>query len=54
LEKEYARRLRIILKSKLNTKYKIKAIGALAILILRYGSGIINCMLEEIKNQQEN
>jgi hypothetical protein len=35
LKKEYTRRLRTILKSELNGKKKIKAIGALAIPILR-------------------
>jgi hypothetical protein len=34
-------------------KYKIKAIGALAMLILRCDSGIINCRLEEIKSTRK-
>jgi hypothetical protein len=40
MKKEYSRRLRITLKSKLNAKNKITAIGALAILVLRYSFGI--------------
>jgi hypothetical protein len=49
LKKENTRRLRIILKSELNAKNKITAIGALAIPVLRYSFGIINWRLEEIK-----
>jgi hypothetical protein len=49
LKKEYTRRLRIILKSELNAKNKITAIGALAIPVLRYSFGIINWRLDEIK-----
>jgi hypothetical protein len=36
LKDEYTRRLRMILKSELNTKNKITAIGALAVPVLRY------------------
>jgi hypothetical protein len=49
LKKEYNRRLRMILKSELNAKNKITAIGALAIPVLRYSFGVINFRLEEIK-----
>jgi hypothetical protein len=42
LKQEYNRRLRIVLKSKLNARNKITAIGALAVPILRYSFGIIN------------
>jgi hypothetical protein len=42
LNKKYTRRLRMILKSELNTKNKITAIGTLAVPVLRYSSGIIN------------
>jgi hypothetical protein len=48
-KKEYTRRLRMILKSKLNAKNKITAIGTLAIPVLRYSFGMINWRLEEIK-----
>jgi hypothetical protein len=49
LEQEYNRRLRLILKSKLNARNKVTAIGALAVPVLRYSFGIINWRLEEIK-----
>ena len=39
----------MILKSELNDKNKITAIGALAVPVLRYGFGIINWRTEEIK-----
>jgi hypothetical protein len=42
LKKKYNRRLGMILKSEINTKNKITAIGALAVPILKYISGIIN------------
>jgi hypothetical protein len=48
LKKEYTRRLRMILKSELNAKNKITAVGILAIPVLRYSFGIINWRLEEI------
>jgi hypothetical protein len=49
LKKEYTRRLRMILKSELNAKNKITAIGALAIPVLKYRFGILSSRLEEIK-----
>ena len=39
---EYKRRLRLILKSKLNCKNKSQAINTWEIALLRYGAGIIN------------
>ena len=39
---EYKRRLRLILKSKLNGKNKIQAINTWAVALLKYGAGIIN------------
>jgi hypothetical protein len=42
LKQEYRRRLRMILKSELNTRNKITANGALAVPVLRYRFGIIN------------
>jgi hypothetical protein len=42
LKKEYTRRLRMILKSELNAKNKITAIGILAVPVLRYSFDIIN------------
>jgi hypothetical protein len=49
LKQEYRRRLRMILKSELNARNKITAIGALAISVLRYSFGTINWRIEEIK-----
>jgi hypothetical protein len=49
LKKEYTRGLRMVLKSELNAKNKIIAIGALAVPVLRYSFGIINWRLGEIK-----
>ena len=48
-KKEYARRLRTILKSELNAKNEITAIGALAVPVLRCSFGIINWRLEKIR-----
>jgi len=39
----------MILKTELNTRNKITATGALAVPVLRYSFGIINCRTEEIK-----
>ena len=39
----------MILKSELNARNKIAAIGALAVPVLRYSFGIINWRIEEIK-----
>ena len=45
----------MILKSELNARNKITAIGALAVPVLRYSFGIINWRIEEIKqNRQDN
>jgi hypothetical protein len=49
LKKEYTSRLRMILKSELNAKNKIRATGALTAPVLTYSFGIINWRLEEIK-----
>jgi hypothetical protein len=49
LKKEYRRRLRMILKSKLNARNKITAIGTLAVPVFRYSFGIIDWRTEEIK-----
>jgi len=43
------RRLRMILKSELNARNKITAIGALAVPVLRYSFGVINWRIEDIK-----
>jgi len=49
LKKEYTKRLRMILKSEMNAKNKIIAIGALVVPVLRYSFGIINWRLAEIR-----
>ena len=48
--KEYKRRLKLVLKSKLNGKNKINAINTWAVSVLRYGVGIIIWTKEELKN----
>jgi len=42
-----------ILKSELNARNKITAIGALAVPVLRYSFGIINWRIEDIKKLTE-
>ena len=49
LQKDYTRRLRMIMKSGLNAKNKITAIGALSVRILRCSFGFINWTSEEIR-----
>ena len=46
---EYKRRLRLILKSKLNAKNKIQAINTWAVVQLRYVAGIINWKVVGLK-----
>ena len=47
--KEYKRRLRLILKSKLNGKNKITAINTWAVAIFRYGAAILKWKESELK-----
>ena len=47
--KEYKRRLKLVLKSKLNGKNKINAINSWAVSVLRYGANIIGWTKEELK-----
>ena len=49
LKKKYSRRLRMVLKSDLNARNKITAIGALAVPVLKHSFGVINWRLEEIR-----
>jgi len=49
MKREYTTILGTILKSELNAKNKITAIGALAVPVLRHSFGIINLRLEEIR-----
>jgi len=44
----------MILKSELNARNKITAIGALAVPVLRNSFGIINWRIEDIKELTEN
>ena len=46
---EYKRRLRLILKSELNGKNKIQANITWEVALLRYGAGIINWKVDELK-----
>ena len=46
---EYKRKLRLILKSKLNGKNKIQAINTWVAALLRYGAEIINWKVDELK-----
>jgi len=54
LKLEYSMRLRMILKSELNSRNKITAMGALAVPVLRYSFGIINWRTEEIKKNRQD
>ena len=49
---EYERRLRLILKSKLNGKNKIQAINTWAVALLRYGAGIINWKVHKLEKKR--
>ena len=46
---EYKMRLRLILKSKSNGQNKIQAINTWVVTLLRYGTGIINWKVDELK-----
>ena len=47
--REYKRRLRLILSSKLNRKNNIKAINSWAVAIMRYGAGMLEWRFYELK-----
>jgi hypothetical protein len=49
LKKDYVRRLRLILNTELSAKNKMQTTGSLAVPVLRYSFGIINCSQEEIQ-----
>ena len=49
ITKEYKRRQRLILKSKLNGRNKVTAINTRAVAIFRYGAGIIQWKASELK-----
>jgi hypothetical protein len=46
--KEYGRRLRLVLKSKLNGRKKIMAMNTWAVALLRYGAGVLKWRKDEI------
>ena len=48
--KEYKRRLRLVLKSKLNRKNKITAINLWAVAIFRYGAGMLQRKESKLKD----
>ena len=51
LRREYLRRSRLVMRSKLNGQNKIRALNTWAVLLLRYGAGILNWrknMLDEM------
>lgn len=50
VEKEYIRRLRKILKSKLNSGNLVKAINTWAVSLVRYGGGVIDWNQQELEN----
>ena len=52
LKQDYSGRLRMMLKSDLNARNKITAIGALAVPVLRHSFGIINWKIEEIEKDE--
>ena len=47
--REYKRRIRLILISKLTGKNKIKALNSWAVGIMRYGAGMLEWRVDEIK-----
>ena len=47
--REYKKRLKLILKFKLNGKKKIQAINTWTVVLLRYGAGIINWKVDVLK-----
>ena len=53
-DREYKRRIRLILISKLNGKNKIKVINNLAVAIMRYGAGVLEWRVDELKELYRN
>ena len=50
IKKEYFRRSRLVLKTELNLKNKIKALNSLAIPVVQYSFGVIDWKMQEIKS----
>ena len=53
IQNEYYRRVRKILKSKLNGGHIIKAVNLKAVSIVRYGAGVIDWKKDELKEMDE-
>ena len=49
IKKEYLRQLKVILKSKLNSKNTTSAINSRAIFIVRYSAGILGWTVNDMK-----
>ncbi len=49
IEKEYKRRIRLVMKSELNARNKISALNTLAVRVVTYSFWVIDWNLEEIK-----
>ena len=49
-KKEYFRRLRLVMKSKLNGRNKIQAVNTWTVALLLYGAGIVTWNNEEVQN----
>ena len=47
--REYKRKIRLILISKLNGKNKTKAINSWTVAIIRYGAGVLEWKFDELK-----
>ena len=47
---QYMRRLKLVMKSKLNGRYKIKAANTWAVSLLRYGGGVIGWTKKELQS----
>ena len=50
IQKEYKRRIRLVLKSELNARNKIAAINTLAVPVVSYSYGVIYWNLDEIQD----
>ena len=50
IRKEYKRRIKLVLKSELNTRNKITAINTLAVPVILYSYGVIDWKLDEIQD----
>ena len=50
IQKQYKRRVKLVLKSKLNARNKIAAVNTPAVPVIVYSYGIINLKLDEIQD----